>query len=448
MSGAADGTEPTDGLGPWAQFICRACGLIYDEREGDPDGGLPPGTRFADIPDDWECPVCGVTKADFEPYRRRERSAAPEARPVLHREIGAVVVGAGLAGWAAAEALRALDASLPVTLVTSCSGDVYHKPELSVALSRGLSPERLRRETGRAAAERLGIRLLPETVAVGLSPASRRLRTTRGTWRYSALVLAQGARSALPPSLAPDLCWRVNDLSAWSGLQRQLADGPKRVAVIGAGMVGCEIAEDLARAGHRVSILSLTSLPLAELLPEPASRRLAAGLAGLGIDLRGDAAVSGLKRRPDGAIEVSVTGGETLVVDLAVAATGLATPTRLARTAGLAFERGILVDPLTLRTSAEHVYALGDCASFGGMPCRFVEPIPRQAEAIAHAILGRPHAGYSHSAPVIRLKTRSAPVVMHGVPRPDGEWRVVEDSPERLLMEQWQDGQVGVRLAA
>ena len=50
------------------QWICESCGFIYDPEEGDPDGGIPPGTAFEDIPDDWYCPVCGARKADFEPY--------------------------------------------------------------------------------------------------------------------------------------------------------------------------------------------------------------------------------------------------------------------------------------------------------------------------------------------------------------------------------------------
>jgi rubredoxin len=49
-------------------YICTSCGFIYDPDEGDPDGGIPPGTAFDDIPDDWFCPVCGARKADFEPY--------------------------------------------------------------------------------------------------------------------------------------------------------------------------------------------------------------------------------------------------------------------------------------------------------------------------------------------------------------------------------------------
>ena len=50
------------------QWICTSCGFIYDPDDGDPDGGIPPGTSFDEIPDSWFCPVCGARKADFEPY--------------------------------------------------------------------------------------------------------------------------------------------------------------------------------------------------------------------------------------------------------------------------------------------------------------------------------------------------------------------------------------------
>ena len=46
-------------------YICSSCGFIYDPDDGDPDGGIPPGTAFTDIPDDWYCPVCGARKSDF-----------------------------------------------------------------------------------------------------------------------------------------------------------------------------------------------------------------------------------------------------------------------------------------------------------------------------------------------------------------------------------------------
>jgi rubredoxin len=49
------------------KYQCTICGYVYDPEEGDPDGGIPPGTPFDEIPEDWTCPVCGVTKDEFEP---------------------------------------------------------------------------------------------------------------------------------------------------------------------------------------------------------------------------------------------------------------------------------------------------------------------------------------------------------------------------------------------
>lgn len=48
------------------KYVCTVCGYVYDQEKGDPDGGIEPGTKFEDIPDDWVCPVCGVSKDMFE----------------------------------------------------------------------------------------------------------------------------------------------------------------------------------------------------------------------------------------------------------------------------------------------------------------------------------------------------------------------------------------------
>src|SRR3989339_1152815 len=151
---------------PFLQFICKACGLIYNEAVGDADSGLAAGTRFADIPDDWACPLCGVTKADFEPYTPPSPEArcakvpgcGPVASTRARHRAGVLIVGAGRAGWQLAEHLRAADADVPITLVTACAGDVYDKPLLSVAMARQINPESLVRETGAAAATRLNVR--------------------------------------------------------------------------------------------------------------------------------------------------------------------------------------------------------------------------------------------------------------------------------------------------
>ncbi|MDR1893108.1 MAG: rubredoxin [Spirochaetales bacterium] len=49
------------------KYVCDVCGYVYDPALGDPDGGIAPGTAFEDIPEDWQCPVCGVAKGEFSP---------------------------------------------------------------------------------------------------------------------------------------------------------------------------------------------------------------------------------------------------------------------------------------------------------------------------------------------------------------------------------------------
>jgi rubredoxin-NAD+ reductase len=436
-----DNSADTENGQPWRLYICRACGFVYDESKGDPDSGLAPGTRYEDIPDDWECPLCGVTKTDFELFEKQKVDVSSE--PLQPSQgTGIVVVGAGLAGWATVEAIRALDASVPLTLVTACDGDVYHKPELSIAISRGMTRDSLVRERGADAARRLGVRLMRDTFAVGLSPVVRQLRTTRGTLSYTKLVLAQGAKPALPPMLPPGLCWRVNDLAGWTGVSEKLAAGPARVAIVGAGMVGCELAEDLAAAGHSVTLLDRERLPLAGLLPREAAQRLRDNFGALGVEFMGGAEITDVSEDDSGVRRIGLGGGGVVLADHVIAATGLETDNLLARQAGLAFNRGIQVNPETLSTSDPDIYALGDCVSLYGQPCRFIEPIPHQAKTIARAALGLDAESYRHSDPVIRLKTKSLPIVVHGVPKQGGSWRVVRQGLDCLEMEQRMGGTV------
>jgi rubredoxin len=48
------------------KYVCTVCGYVYDPEQGDPDNGVNPGTKWEDVPDSWECPVCGASKDDFE----------------------------------------------------------------------------------------------------------------------------------------------------------------------------------------------------------------------------------------------------------------------------------------------------------------------------------------------------------------------------------------------
>lgn len=427
---------------PWRQFICRVCGLIYDEELGDPDSGLAPGTRFEDIPDDWECPLCGVTKTDFELLVKQQITINKVQQSTGPQEEGIVVVGAGMAGWSAVKAIRALDSDIPITMISACTANVYHKPELSIAISRGLATKDLIRETAADAAGRLGIRLYSETFVVGISTSTHQIRTTRGTIKYTQLILAQGARPALPSALPAELCWRINDLAGWSGLREKLSEKPQKIAIVGAGMIGCELAEDFAQAGHQVTLMDIQAHPLSALLPEAASLLLRKKQQCLGIDYLGNTLVSAVTETGDGKKLIRTREGHEIEVDHVIAATGLVTDRRLPDNAGIVFENGIKVDKATLRTSAPDVYALGDCVSFEGVPCRFIEPILRQANAIAHDILGNREVTYEHRTPPIRLKIKSLPIELTGLPADQGEWKVIEENQDYLHMEQVVDGLV------
>ena len=74
-------------------WICESCGFIYDPAEGDPDGGIPPGTAFTDIPEDWYCPVCGARKMDFVPYEDWRRGRLRRGR--TRRAVASAIAPAG-----------------------------------------------------------------------------------------------------------------------------------------------------------------------------------------------------------------------------------------------------------------------------------------------------------------------------------------------------------------
>ena len=414
-------------------YICRACGLIYDENKGDPDSGITPGTRFEDIPDDWECPLCGVTKADFEPF---EPFVAPEASEAAASfRSGVIVIGGGIAGWAAVRAIRSLDSEVPILMVTACSGDTYHKPELSLAIGRNNDRRALVSHNGREQATACGIGILENTFVVGIDSKLRRVRTTRGTYTYTACVIASGARPFRPPATAGASLFNVNHIDDWEQLASQVdRSGQTRAVVIGGGLIGCELAENLASRCESVTVVEMQPLPLATLLPEKGSQRLLTHLQSIGVNFFGSNKVLEIIDTEECA-NVCLESGATIEADFIVLATGLVADQRIAISAGLSFENGILVDPHSLETNQKNIYALGDCISLNGHPSRYVEPINKQAKVIANAVMGRV-ARYEHKDPVVRVKTPLLPITIQGRRVPDVPWVTTTDTESLLVMEQ------------
>lgn len=373
---------------------------------------------------------------------------------------GIVIIGAGLAGWHVIDAIRAKDKDIPITLITADSGDRYHKPMLTMAISQKKSAADLVRATGVDAAEAANIKLLANTQVTDVDASTQQLQlisalrsdpvyTNYATIGYDKLVLAMGAHPIFPKSLPEELVWHVNHIERFGQLQEKLATGSQHVAIVGAGMVGTEIAEDLLKAGHQVTLIDLNDAPLSQMLPPKATARIAQAVKSQGINFLGGYQVSAITRISDGKLQVSYEALasatesstaepiEPLMVDHVIASTGLTVDDKLPTAAGVEFDRrtGIVVDAPTLRTSTANIYAIGDCMSIDGVPCRYVAPLRAQAATIADDVLGLDHNGYDHKPPMIRLKNKAISVMVTGVPKATGNWQVKIESDEELVMD-------------
>ena len=372
---------------------------------------------------------------------------------------GIVIIGAGLAGWHVIDAIRAKDKDIPITLITADSGDRYHKPMLTMAISQKKSAADLVRATGVDAAKAAQVTLLANTQVTDIDAAAQTVQlisalrsdpvyTNYATISYDKLVLAMGAHPIFPKSLPQDLVWHVNHIERFGQLQEKLAIGSQHVAIVGAGMVGTEIAEDLLKAGHEVTLIDLNDAPLSQMLPPKATARIAKAVQSQGINFLGGYQVSDVIRNDDGKLQVSyepfapngedtdAQSSEMLIVDHVIASTGLTVDGKLPTAAGVEFNHrtGIVVDAPTLRTNTNNIYAIGDCMSINGVACRYVAPLRAQAATIADDVLGLEHSGYEHKPPMIRLKNKAISVMATGVPQANGNWQVTTETEDELIM--------------
>lgn len=353
-----------------------------------------------------------------------------------------VIIGTGLAGYQVAKAFRKHNLSKPLVFITQDDGAFYSKPLLSTAFAQEKTPEQLAVFSGDDMAAQLNATLHAYCTVTTIDRTTHTVRYEdkagrEHTLTYDRLVCAWGADKVKPPisGLEHPGVFSVNSLMDYRRLREDFNQQEIRsVAVLGAGLVGCEFANDLCHLGVTVHVIAPEPHPLQTFLPQPMAYLLKKKLEAAGVHWHLEQTVSEI---------VSTTTGYTLVcssqetepsssdtsdsfqtihVNRVIAALGIRPQIALANAVGLMTHRGIVVDQY-LQTSDPAIYALGDCAEISGQVQQYIAPLLKSAHALGETLAGRKTPVVFPVMPII-VKTPACPLVF--VPPPsniEGHWQ-------------------------
>jgi NAD(P)H-nitrite reductase large subunit len=316
-----------------------------------------------------------------------------------------VIIGSGVAGVTFAEKYRALDADAEITLVTRENDGYYSRPLLSRGFSKETIEETIILKSFSALREsRIDVISGAEitTVHRGTRQVDVKGACQEKSLKYDKLIIAQGSAAFVPPPLRPyrKLFFCLNSLADLKTLRKfrhDILSQNRRPdwAIIGGGLIGCEVASDLAVSGDSVTLYHAMGRLMERQLAEEDSLALLENLNHAGVDVLLNQSVHSLADEND---KVCVLTEAAAEFDAVIVACGFKPRTELAEQAGLAVGRGIKVDD-RLRTEDEHIYALGDVAELpNGKLYAYIMPIRHQANWLAAHLAGQEHGTWSPPA--------------------------------------------------
>ncbi|MGV9452768.1 NAD(P)/FAD-dependent oxidoreductase [Streptomyces sp. NPDC003635] len=310
-----------------------------------------------------------------------------------------VVIGAGLAGVRLARRLGEL--GTPALLI----GEEEHRPYNRVLLAEVLA--------GRYAPEVIALPSpdgLLRTRATGIDREGRVVECADGSKiAYDTLVLATGSNPVLPPlrglftpdHVLPEGVHAFRTMDDCLGLSKAVRPGVRAV-VIGGGLLGVSAARALAVRGAQVVLAQQSERLMERQLDPGASKLVLRHLKDLGVEVHTECRVRDVRCVGGAVRSVEMADGYALDADLVVLACGVHPRVGLAKEAGLAVHKGVLVDD-ELRTSDPHIRAIGDCAQHDGTLYGLATPALEQADALAESLAGDPAARYTGTRTLTRL---------------------------------------------
>ena len=282
-----------------------------------------------------------------------------------------LIVGASHAALAAVQAIRMHDQSGSMTVVSKDNALPYSPTVLPYVVSRRSDPKRVFLRDD-AYFKDSNVDYLRGAAVSVLSAGKNSVRLTSGAEiGYQKLLLATGAAPLLPPVPGLDsVNYHVlRSLDDAVRLQQALA-GARHAIVLGAGLVGMHAAENLVKAGVQVTVIEMQPTVLGGYFDRDASAIIESVFTAQGVGLVLGNKVVRLAPNPDqkgnnGGARVTLADGTELAADLLLVATGVAPVIEFLAGAGIATERGILVDD-TMRTTVANIWAAGDVAQARG----------------------------------------------------------------------------------
>ncbi|WP_286989811.1 FAD-dependent oxidoreductase [Thermomonospora sp. CIF 1] len=347
---------------------------------------------------------------------RRSGPRAGDAGPI-------VVVGNGMAGSRFVTDLRRRDPHVPVTVFGAEPQQPYNRILLSNVLAGVARPEQIGLvEASWYAEHRVDARL-----GVAVTRIDRKARVVHAAdgsvTPYGTLVLATGSTAVVPPLKGAE-----DGLPAGALPFRTLEDCRKilelagaadRAVVVGGGLLGIEAARGLAGRGLPVTVVHQAGHLMERQLDPGAGKVLARTLDRLGVRVRLQAAVRALRTEGEGeerrVVGVELDTGEFLPAELVILACGVRPQVRLARAAGLAVERGIVVDEMLRSVTDPAVRAIGECSQYGRTVYGLVAPAWQQATVLADLLSGADRgARFTGARQITRLKAAGVELAAMG----------------------------------
>ena len=332
-----------------------------------------------------------------------------------------VVIGSGLAGYNTVKEFRKLDKETPVLVLSLDDGHSYSKPMLSTGLTKGKQADDLSMGDPGKMAEQLNASIRNYTTVDAIDTESKLIKIGEESIAYSKLVLATGAvvNKLNFPGSDLDKVVSINDLMDYRTFREKL-EGKKHVLIMGAGLIGCEYANDLLNGEYQVTVVNPANTTLTGLVPEFAGKALERALSDAGVAMKMDCYATSIEDN-DSHLVVTLSNNEKVECDLVISAVGLKANITLAAASNIDSNKGIKTNNL-LETSAKDVYAIGDCAEIEGIVRLYVLPLMTSARALAKTLTGTP-TPVSFGPMPVATKTPVCPVVVCPPNSPEGEWQ-------------------------